>query len=96
LIAKKRTHGRSEVFCVNFNSLAELKDFLIWAKNEKIAEIEVAGVNVKFSPLAFVGNYPEIEGETSPNIVINETLGPVSPEEAKEDKELLYWSASNP
>jgi len=65
---------------------AEIKEFILWAKSEKIASFKLEGIEVEFSPLALVDKtfYPEddTDEDESPATDINEV-----------DDELLYHSS---
>jgi len=64
----------------------EIKEFILWAKSEKVASFKLEGIEVEFSPLALVDKtfYPEDEEteEMTPGTDLNEV-----------DDELLYHSS---
>jgi hypothetical protein len=74
----------------------ELKDLILWAKEQRIAELDVAGVSVKFSPLAFIGDYADVSEAKTPtneNITVTGALTPDQGTDPKDDEDLLLWSA---
>ena len=82
-----------------FENIEEIKEFLVWAKSERIKKIEVAGISAEFSDLAFVGDFAdlsndkstttaELSSSTTPTDIQEE---PVNNEETDED--LLFHSA---
>ena len=42
-------------------NVAELKEFLTWAKDERIAKIKIGELEAEFSPLAFISEQTEEE-----------------------------------
>jgi hypothetical protein len=73
-----------------FSNIKDLKEFIIWAKKEKITDLEVDGVKVKFSPLSIADVLEDEEGRQV-NIP-NYSPAPKSEEDIDEE-EALYWSA---
>lgn len=73
-----------------FNNIAELKDFIIWAKNNKLESFKIKDIEVKISNLSMIEDI-----EVSPE-VLKETIGDtlVDTEEMSKDEleELLFWS----
>lgn len=72
-----------------FKDVNELKEFLVWAKEQKISEINIGEVRAKFHDLSFVEELynKEMNLDTSKALVDSDD----SP--SKEDEELLMWSA---
>lgn len=73
-----------------FKSPKELKNFIIWAKNNKIKRVKVGDIEVEISDLAF------IEDQLPLGSQINTPVSPSQGEQdEKEEQELLYWSSGN-
>ena len=63
-----------------FKDSQELKDFITWAKSQKIYHFKVGEVEIQFTPIAMID-----EDEYEPkNIPVTEDIS---------DEELLEWSA---
>jgi len=76
-------------------SINELKDFLLWARAQKLKSIEVAGIKAEFSELAHVESLPNVLDETSPAGVDRPAASAKLADgnkEIPEEEQLLYWS----
>ena len=79
---------------MQFKNAASLKKFIIWAKEQHIAQLKVGEVEIVFSGSAFLP--PELQTDLSTptrsqskNELMNDGLGPA---QAATDEE-LFWSA---
>lgn len=72
-----------------FKNINEIKEFIVWAKQEKIARLKVEGVEVEFSPMALVDS--SYGDEFTENQTGGEELGATDLNEV--DDELLYHSS---
>lgn len=83
-----------------FQDIEELKEFLLWAKGERIQKVEVGDVKVEFSHLAFLGTFDDLsEAKTPTNTEPSGSTAPISNEDEpitsseETDEELLFHSA---
>lgn len=80
-----------------FKTSDELKDFIVWAKSERVQKLMVGEVSIEFSPLAFIGEFPELEEAKSPtneNITVPGAQVPdTSMGVDADDEETLMWSS---
>ncbi len=79
-----------------FKTSDELKDFIVWAKSERVQKLTVDGVTVEFSPLAFIGEFEELtEAKTPTNenitVVGANVPDPAMGSDATDDD--LFWSS---
>lgn len=79
-----------------FKDIEELKQFIIWAKSQKVRTISTPQVSFELSDLALVEDVPEIQLNKSPLVSNNistylEDLN--SSGDKKEDEDTLFWSA---
>ena len=75
------------------NSVEELKKLILWAKEQKVKSISVAGVSFELSDLALVEDMISIEDKTvdkDNNVVVQKDLVDSLPEVS--DDEELFWS----
>lgn len=70
-----------------FKTPEDLKEFITWARSLRIKSLHVGEVRVEFSELAFVDSIEATELKESSKTLVDD-----SPEQSKEDEELLYWS----
>jgi hypothetical protein len=77
-----------------FSNVEDLKSFLLWAKEQRIESVKAGEVEIKFSSLAFVGSFPELDEPAERPFVLSETAE-ISPETKKEDEETLFWSSQS-
>lgn len=76
-----------------FKDVSELKDFIKWAKKEKLSKVKAGGIEFEISSLGLLDE----DQKTDMNSAISKALGlaPISPEEAtKEDEDLLFHSSN--
>lgn len=67
-------------------SVQELKDLILWAKEQRISEFHINDVKITFSPLAFVD---ALSAQSDAEMVkVLKNLG-----EDTEDEEILFHSA---
>lgn len=65
-----------------FKDVEELKNFILWAKNQKIKRLKLGDYEAEFSDLVYVEQLQEAQmPEQAPG------------DQQKEDEELLYWSS---
>lgn len=85
---------------LQFGTIEELKELIIWAKSQKVLVLQVGEVQVQFSAMAFVddvadlsaspsGTAPTKDISASPSAV-NLPSGNAQPTEDDEDR---YWSS---
>lgn len=68
-----------------FENPEDLKDFILWAKQQGVQAFKVAEVEISFSP------YAVAEAQEQQAVKAN----PTTPEpNTNEDDELLYWSSA--
>lgn len=72
-----------------FKTQEELKEFLLWAKQEKVVRVKIADIEVEFSGLALI---EEANLNTATEPKSGEEL---KPQETDKEDEMLYWSTSN-
>jgi len=82
---------------MKFKDLEELKQFLLWARSQKLEEIEINGVRARFSAYSMIPGVSEIT-EPDPELPSYEpnskTWDQVDSSQDNED-DLLYWSANS-
>lgn len=77
-----------------FKTQEELKDFITWAIEKRLARVRVGDVEVDISALAYIDSVPvdgSLSQSLSPSRTYDETITPE--QQAKEDEELLYHSS---
>lgn len=72
-----------------FESIEEIKNFILWAKDEKIARLKVEDIEIEFSPLALMT--PDYGGDITEGPTEGEEVGATDLNEV--DDELLYHSS---
>lgn len=78
-------------------NIEELKSLILWAKDQKIKTLEVAGISVQFSDLAFIGEYEDLltKNPTNTTVISPGAHEPHDLAASKaEDDELLFYSAN--
>ena len=55
---------------MKFETVNELKDFITWAKSQKIQQMSVGDITVVFSPMAFMEEEPKIEEKVASDLPI--------------------------
>lgn len=76
-----------------FKDIDELKQFLLWAKKEKIAHIKLKDIEIVFTGLAFVDPVTLEPSQVNPT-AINFEKKMQEEKIQKEEEELLNWSSS--
>lgn len=77
-----------------FKTVDELKEFLMWAKEQRISEVKVGETHIVFSSLALMDTLPP---NSPASLNLAEAISQVkkTPEQlAKEEDDLLYASAT--
>lgn len=75
-----------------FKDVEELKNFIIWAKSQKIKRIKVKTVEVEISDYAFIEDL--VTPQSQSTLSTDEPPTPDELEKIKaEEDELLMWSA---
>lgn len=69
-------------------TIEQVKDLIIWAKEQKVQALSIGDVGVTFSPLAFIDESP------SSQTFSQEVIEPNNPN-APQDDEDLFWSAKS-
>lgn len=81
---------------MQFKTATQLKNFITWAKSQKIAQLQVGDVQIVFSPLAFIDDVPnEFDApkpKTEERTTAKTLLDDLKPDD-DEDENLLYHSA---
>lgn len=81
------------------NSIEELKEFILWAKSQKVKSIKLGDINVEMSDLAFIGDFQDLGTPEREKQMPDISVPPTSPrlpegnQQSKEEDEELYWSA---
>ena len=70
-------------------TLKELQEFILWAKSEKVQAFKLDGIEVAFSPLAFIDEAP------SQNIHIPVTPAQAAAKEDEDFEKLLFHSSNS-
>lgn len=76
-----------------FKNIDELKDFIIWAKSEKVKAVKVGEISVELSDLALTADLLDIETPKDLAMPPASTKLPDGNTETPEDEQLLFWSA---
>lgn len=86
---KSPKHNNLNAGARMFKSISELQNFLQWCKTQGITAVKVDGVEVSFSPLAFLpaDDFKEMTNGGA------KTLADTEPSQEDEDDELLMWSS---
>jgi hypothetical protein len=78
-----------------FSNPKDLKEFIIWAKSQKLRRLKVKDVEFELSEIAFVDdqinlaeNLKETSLQSSKTLVDTEEINP------NEEDELLFWSSN--
>jgi hypothetical protein len=77
-----------------FKTVDELKEFLVWAKAQRISEVKVGETHIVFSSLAIMDT---LNSDSPASLTLAEAINAVqkTPEQlAKEEEDLLYASAT--
>lgn len=76
-----------------FNTVSELKEFIKWAKQEKIAKVKAGDIEFEISALGLMDE----DQKTDMQSAISKALGlpSLSPEEAMKEEEDLLFHSSN-
>lgn len=81
---------------MEFKNLEELKSFLIWARSQKLEEIEISGIKARFSAYSMLPGVSEVS-EPDPDIPTykpnSKTWDQVDVSE-EDEEELLFHSAT--
>jgi hypothetical protein len=77
-----------------FNNVEELKEFLLWARDQKIQHAKVGEVEVVFSALAMVGETPAPPPAISPGLQLQ--LDKAEQERLKKEEDELLFHSSIP
>jgi len=70
-----------------FNSVEELKSFLLWAKKEGVQSFQLGEIQVNFSP------YVVAETLSSSSTATGDVKDMLEPSENNNEEDLLYWSS---
>ena len=78
-----------------FTTTEELKDFIMWAKSQRLKSATIGQISFEFSELAHINDI-----ESVPNVEnVDVAAAPTSPKlpggntQTSEEDELLFWSA---
>ena len=72
-----------------FNNVQEIKEFITWAKENKIKSFKIKDIEVEISEISFI----EEEKQQNLTEAIGDTLVDTEVTDPKELEELLFWSA---
>ncbi len=72
---------------MNFN-IAELKNLILWAKEQRLKKLTIGDASFEFSELAFVGEFPEAKNTTLDLPELSSELTDA------ENEELLFHSST--
>ena len=76
-----------------FKKIKEIKDFIVWCKNNKVKSVKYGDLEFELSEISFVDEISSIKADEmsqeikEKNILNNESTN-------KEDDEMLYWSSN--
>lgn len=93
---KKARNSNKKTPTSMFNSIEDLKSFLIWAKKERISAIKVQEIEVHFSTLAFVEEDASPDAPKSPAATEERNTSQTlmdEPMSKEEEEDLLFHSA---
>jgi hypothetical protein len=71
-------------------SIEELKNLIIWAKEQKLKSLKLADIHIEISDLALVESLNNQVNETSEQT--DKSALEATTEQAKEEQDDLYWS----
>lgn len=72
-------------------SIEELKNLIIWAKEQKIKSLKIADIHIEISDLALVESFNS--QATDPNVELTDRINSTEDAQTKEEQnEDLYWS----
>ena len=76
-------------------SINELKDLIIWARNQKVKILEVSGIKVEFTELAFIDQVQGLDTGHGPNPEVTASTKTFSDDANEEelDEALLFHSS---
>jgi hypothetical protein len=84
---------------MDFKTVDELKEFLIWAKLQKIKTVDISehAVKIEFSELAHIESFPDMSNQLDKpdkNLATAPSSSKLPDGQAAltEDEQLLYWS----
>ena len=73
-------------------SIDELKSLIIWAKAQKVKVLEVSGIKVEFTELAFIDEVPGLSQDKTPSVPAS-SQSFTDDYKDEEDDDLLFHSA---
>jgi len=84
-----------------FKEIDELKEFIVWAKENGLSSVKVGDIHVEISHIGILQSASEVQ--TPIEQAVAKTNKPMSPEEKKsrddkaqeEEDDLLFWSSNN-
>lgn len=77
-------------------SMEELKSLIIWAKEQRVKILEVSGIKVEFSELAFIEQVQGMDIGQSPNPKLTASSQTFADDAQNEDDEDLLFHSSRP
>lgn len=77
-------------------TIEQIKELIIWAKSEKVKILEVSGIRVEFTELAFIDQIQGLEMGQSANPEVTVSTKTFADEIANEDDEELLFHSSLP
>lgn len=76
-----------------FKDVSELKEFIAWARSQKVAKVKVADIEFEISALGLMDE--ESYNKTQSAISVALGLPSLDPEQAKKEEEDLLFHSSN-
>jgi hypothetical protein len=73
-----------------FENEAQMRAFILWAKETKLKRFKLGEIEVEFSDLAFIDPVTDMPEVTD---FEQKTLVDTEPVDQKEENELLFWSS---
>jgi hypothetical protein len=78
-----------------FDDIDQLKQFIVWAKSQKLARVKVGDIEFDVSNIGLIEASPDIEKTLEKVTTVTTKANLSANEQEKEDEELLYWSSRN-
>lgn len=76
-----------------FKSVNELKEFIVWAKSEKIQALTVGEVSIQFSAIAMIDDeFDQPEAKESSKVWTDGS--DLNKSDLEDEEDLMYWSSS--
>lgn len=73
-------------------TISELKEFMVWAKSQKIKSVTMADISFEFSELSHIDALPDISSAKDLAVPPSSTKLPDGNAQLSEDEQDLFWS----